>query len=209
MPKQRRSKSSSRWLSEHFADEYVKRAQKEGWRSRAVFKLEEIDQKDRLLKPGMTIVDLGAAPGGWSQYAAKKLGRKGRIIALDILEMDELEGVEFLQGDFTEDEPLERLLATVGNAKPDLVISDMAPNISGMDAIDQPKSMYLAELALDLAEKVLKPGGDFLTKVFQGEGFDEYLKALRSRFDTVVTRKPKASRPRSREVYLLARNYRM
>ena len=209
MPKQRRSKSSSRWLSEHFADEYVKRAQKEGWRSRAVFKLEEIDQKDRLLKPGMTIVDLGAAPGGWSQYAAKKLGRNGRIIALDILEMDELEGVEFLQGDFTEDEPLERLLATVGNAKPDLVISDMAPNISGMDAIDQPKSMYLAELALDLAEKVLKPGGDFLTKVFQGEGFDEYLKALRSRFGTVVTRKPKASRPRSREVYLLARNYRM
>lgn len=209
MPKQRRSKSSSRWLSEHFADEYVKRAQKEGWRSRAVFKLEEIDQKDRLLKPGMTIVDLGAAPGGWSQYAAKKLGRKGRIIALDVLAMEPLEGVEFLQGDFTEDEPLERLLATVGNARPDLVISDMAPNISGMDAIDQPKSMYLAELALDLAEKVLKPGGDFLTKIFQGEGFDEYLQALRSRFGTVVTRKPKASRARSREVYLLARNYRM
>lgn len=209
MPKQRRSKSSSRWLSEHFADEYVKRAQQEGWRSRAVFKLEEIDQKDRLLKPGMTIVDLGAAPGGWSQYAVKKLGRKGRIIALDILEMEPLDGVEFLQGDFTEDEPLERLLAAVGNAKPDLVISDMAPNISGMDAIDQPKSMYLAELALDLAEKVLNPGGDFLVKVFQGEGFDEYLKTLRSRFGTVVTRKPKASRARSREVYLLARNYRM
>lgn len=204
----KRSKSSSRWLGEHFADEYVKRAQAEGWRSRAVFKLEEIDQKDRLLKPGMTVIDLGAAPGGWAQYAARKLGRKGRIIALDILEMESVEGVEFLQGDFTEDEPLARLLETLGDARPDLVMSDMAPNMSGMDAIDQPKSMYLAELTLDLAEQVLAPGGDMLVKVFQGEGFDEYLKRLRQLFGKVSSRKPKASRSRSREVYLLARKYR-
>lgn len=203
----KRSKSSRRWLGEHFSDEYVKRAQAEGWRSRAVFKLEEVDAKDRLIRPGMTIVDLGAAPGGWSQYAARKLHGKGRIIALDILEMESLEGVEFLQGDFTEEEPLQRLLATVGGAGIDLVMSDMAPNMSGMDAIDQPKGMYLAELALDLAEKVLKPGGHFLVKVFQGEGFDEYLRQLRQRFDKVVSRKPKASRARSREVYLLASGF--
>lgn len=204
----KRSKSSSRWLGEHFADEYVKRAQVEGWRSRAVFKLEEIDRKDRLLKPGMTVVDLGAAPGGWSQYAAKQLGRKGRVLALDILEMPPLDGVEFLQGDFTEDEPLQRLLESLGDVRPGLVMSDMAPNMSGMDAIDQPKSMYLAELTLDLAEQVLAPGGDMLVKIFQGEGFDEYLKRLRSLFEKVSSRKPKASRSRSREVYLLARNYR-
>ncbi len=204
----RRSKSSSRWLGEHFADEYVKRAQAEGWRSRAVFKLEEIDVKDRLIRPGMTVVDLGAAPGGWSQYAARKLRGNGRIIALDILEMEPLEGVEFLQGDFTEDEALERLLAVAGGASDersiDLVMSDMAPNMSGMDAIDQPKGMYLAELALDLAGKVLKPGGTFVVKVFQGEGFDEYLRELKSRFSKMVVRKPKASRARSREVYLVA-----
>lgn len=205
----KRSKSSRRWLDEHFSDEHVKRAQAEGWRSRAVFKLEEIDQKDRLLKPGMTIVDLGAAPGGWSQYAVRKLGKAGRVVALDILPMDPLEGVDFLQGDFTEAEPFERLLAALGPAKADLVISDMAPNLSGMDAVDQPRAMYLAELALDLAERVLKPGGDFLVKVFQGEGFDEYLKRLRGEFGKVASRKPKASRSRSREVYLLARNYRM
>src|SRR5690606_29813560 len=200
----KRSKSSSRWLGEHFADEYVKRAQAEGLRSRAVFKLEEIDAKDRLLRPGMTVVDLGAAPGGWSQYAAHKLGARGRIVALDILEMEPLDGVEFLQGDFTEDEPLERLLATLGAERADLVMSDMAPNMSGMDAVDQPRAMYLAELALDLAVKILKPGGAFLVKVFQGEGFDEFLAQLRARFDRVNVRKPRASRSRSREVYLLA-----
>lgn len=208
----KRSKSSSRWLGEHFADEYVKRAQAEGWRSRAVFKLEEIDAKDRLIRPGMTIVDLGAAPGGWSQYAAKKLHGRGRIIALDILEMEPLEGVEILQGDFTDDEPLARLLALTnadaGQRTADLVMSDMAPNMSGMDAIDQPKGMYLAELALDLAVKVLKPGGAFLVKVFQGEGFDAYLNALKTHFARVVVRKPKASRARSREVYLLATGHR-
>ncbi|HEX7047147.1 MAG TPA: 23S rRNA (uridine(2552)-2'-O)-methyltransferase RlmE [Gammaproteobacteria bacterium] len=205
----KRSKSSSRWLGEHFADEYVKRAQAEGWRSRAVFKLEEIDAKDRLFRPGMTILDLGAAPGGWSQYAARKLQGRGRIIALDILEMEPLSGVEFLQGDFTEDEPLQRLLELTGSGKTgdrtiDLVMSDMAPNMSGMDAIDQPKGMYLAELALDLAGKVLKPGGSLLVKVFQGEGFDAYFGDLRQRFSRVAARKPKASRSRSREVYLLA-----
>ncbi|HLU62499.1 MAG TPA: 23S rRNA (uridine(2552)-2'-O)-methyltransferase RlmE [Gammaproteobacteria bacterium] len=199
----KRSRSSARWLDEHFSDEYVRRAQAEGWRSRAVFKLEEIDQKDRLIRPGMTIVDLGAAPGGWSQYCARKLKGKGRIIALDILDMEPIEGVEFLQGDFTEEEPLGRLLDATGH-RVDLVMSDMAPNMSGMDAIDQPKAMYLAELALDLAEQVLKPGGVFLVKVFQGEGFDEFLRRLRLRFAKVTVRKPKASRSRSRETYLLA-----
>lgn len=204
----KRSKSSSRWLGEHFADEFVKKAQQEGWRSRAVYKLAEIDAKDRLLKPGMTVIDLGAAPGGWSQFAVQQVGRKGRVIALDILDMEPIEGVEFLQGDFTEDEPLQRLLATLGDVQPTLVMSDMAPNISGMDAIDQPKSMYLVELTLDLAEQVLAPGGNLLVKIFQGEGFDEYLKRLRAQFDKVSSRKPKASRARSREVYLLARGYR-
>lgn len=208
----KRSKSSTRWLGEHFSDEFVKRAQAEGWRSRAVFKLEEIDAKDRLIRPGMTIVDLGAAPGGWSQYVAKKLRGKGRIIALDILDMEPVDGVEFLQGDFTEDEPLQRLLDAIDGAGEaqqaaagvDLVMSDMAPNMSGMDGIDQPKGIYLAELALDLAEKVLKPGGIFLVKVFQGEGTDAFMGALKQRFNKVTVRKPKASRARSREVYLLA-----
>lgn len=205
------SKSSRRWLGEHFADEYVKRAQAEGWRSRAVYKLEEIDGRDRLVRPGMTIVDLGAAPGGWSQFVAKKLAGKGRILALDILEMEPVADVEFLQGDFTEDAPLARLLERIhadGGQGVDLVMSDMAPNMSGMDGIDQPKGMYLAELALDLAQKVLKPRGAFLVKVFQGEGFDEYLAALRQSFDRVVVRKPKASRARSREVYLLGTGFR-
>lgn len=205
----KRSRSSKRWLGEHFSDEFVKRAQAEGWRSRAVFKLEEIDGRDRLIRPGMTIVDLGAAPGGWSQYAAKKLHGKGRIIALDILDMEPIEHVEFLQGDFTEDEPLQRLLETIGEASGggqgvDLVMSDMAPNMSGMDGIDQPKGIYLAELALDLAEKVLKPGGNLLVKVFQGEGTDAFMSALKQRFTKVTVRKPRASRARSREVYLLA-----
>lgn len=205
----RRSKSSARWLAEHFSDAYVQRAQREGWRSRAVFKLEEIDRRDRLFRPGMIVIDLGAAPGGWSQYAARRLGGQGRVLALDILPMDALAGVEFLQGDFTEAAVLEALLARLGGAQADLVMSDMAPNISGESAIDQPRAMYLAELALDLARRVLRPEGVFLTKAFQGEGYETFVRELRASFGSVAVRKPKASRARSREVYLLARNYRM
>jgi 23S rRNA (uridine2552-2'-O)-methyltransferase len=203
-----RSKSSNRWLNEHFRDEYVKRAQSEGYRARAVYKLMEIDDKDKLIKSGMTVIDLGAAPGGWSQYAARKLDGKGRVIALDILEMEPLPGVEVLQGDFREQEVLEQLLDTLGDQKADLVMSDMAPNISGMSAVDQPRAMYLCELALALADETLKKGGDFLVKLFQGEGFDEFSKEMKQRFDKVIFRKPKASRPRSREVYALGRGYR-
>ena len=200
-----RSKSSHRWLREHFSDPYVQQAQKEGYRSRAVYKLKEIQDKDQLLKPGMRVVDLGAAPGGWSQYAGDLIGDPGHVVALDILPMDALAGVTVLQADFTENEALDLLREALSGAPVDLVLSDMAPNISGMVAVDQPRAMYLAELALDFAREVLKPGGDFLVKVFQGEGFDEYLKVLRAEFTRVVTRKPKASRGRSREVYLLAR----
>ena len=203
-----RSKSSQRWLKSHFDDEYVKRAQREGYRSRAVYKLAEIQQKDRLLRPGMTLIDLGAAPGGWSQYAAQQLKGKGRIIALDILPMELLEGVEPLQGDFTEDELIDLLMELLGNDKVDLVMSDMAPNISGLDAVDQPRSMYLAELATDFSVNVLRKGGDLLFKAFQGEGFDELIKTLRSQYRQVRIRKPRASRPKSREVYVLARHYR-
>jgi 23S rRNA (uridine2552-2'-O)-methyltransferase len=202
-----RSKSSRRWLNEHFDDEFVRRAQKEGYRSRAVYKLIEIQQKDRLLKPGMTVIDLGAAPGGWSEYAVRQLGRKGRMIALDILPMDPVPGVEVIQGDFREETVLEQLLDVIGDERADLVISDMAPNISGMEVVDIPRSYYLADLALDLALKVLKPGGGFLVKLFQGEGFDDYQKQLKQRFDRVVMRKPKASRARSREIYALATGY--
>jgi 23S rRNA (uridine2552-2'-O)-methyltransferase len=202
-----RSKSSHRWLRSHFDNEYVKRAQREGYRSRAVYKLDEIQQKDRILKPGMHIVDLGAAPGGWSQYAAKVLKGRGRIIAMDILPMDPLDGVEFLQGDFREDEVLDLLMETLGSDRPDLVMSDMAPNISGMEAVDQPRSMYLAELAIDFAGQVLREGGDLLFKAFQGEGFDAMVKTLRVQYRQVRIRKPRASRPRSREVYVLARHY--
>jgi len=201
--------SSHRWLKEHHGDEYVLRARKEGWRSRAVFKLEEIDQKDRILRPGMRIVDLGAAPGGWSQYAAKRLGRNGQIIALDRLEMEPLENVQFILGDFTENSVLDELLASLGDQGVDLVLSDMAPNMSGMKGVDQPAAMYLAELSLDLAKKVLKSGGSLLVKTFQGEGFDELLAEMRASFAKVQVRKPKASRNRSAEVYLLARNYRL
>lgn len=204
-----RSKSSGRWLKEHFQDEFVQRAQREGWRSRGAFKLEEIDAKDRLLKPGMVVLDLGAAPGGWSQYAARRLRHTGRIIALDILPMDSLADVASLQGDFREPSVLDDLLEILGDDRADLVLSDMAPNMSGVKAVDQPRAMYLAELALDLAVKVLRPGGSFLVKVFQGEGFDELLNSMRARFGKVVSRKPKASRDRSRELYLLARNYGM
>lgn len=199
-----RSKSSSRWLREHFDDEYVQRAQREGWRSRAVYKLEELDQKYRLLKPGMAVVDLGAAPGGWSQYAARALGARGRVIALDILPMDPLPGVTFLEGDFRDEAVLARLEAALGAHEIDLVMSDMAPNISGMGAVDQPRAMYLVELAADFARQHLRQGGTFVAKAFQGEGFDALAQDLRRDFARVAVRKPKASRPRSREVYLVA-----
>lgn len=201
------SKSSAGWLKEHFDDKYVQRSWQDGYRSRASYKLLEIDAKDRLFKPGMTVIDLGAAPGGWSQVAADKVGPEGVVIASDILEMDALAGVDFIQGDFTEESVLEAILDVLGQRPVDLIISDMAPNMSGMAAIDQPQAMYLVELALDLARQTLSPGGRFLAKVFQGEGFDDYLKELRGSFTKVVTRKPEASRARSREVYLLTEGF--
>ncbi|MGH8398492.1 MAG: 23S rRNA (uridine(2552)-2'-O)-methyltransferase RlmE [Gammaproteobacteria bacterium] len=204
MPK--RTKSSARWLAEHFSDEYVKRAQKEGWRSRAVFKLEEIQQRDKLIKPGMTIVDLGAAPGGWSQYAAKILKGRGELLALDILPMEPIQGVEIIQGDFSSEAVLAGLQAHLVGRPVDLVLSDMAPNISGEEAIDQPRSMYLAELALEFARPVLGSQGAFLVKTFQGTGFPAYLQTVRRSFRSVATRKPVASRARSRELYLLAKH---
>ncbi|WP_140910233.1 23S rRNA (uridine(2552)-2'-O)-methyltransferase RlmE [Cognatiluteimonas lumbrici] len=201
-----RSKSSQRWLKEHFSDPYVKKAQAEGMRSRAAYKLEELVARDRFLKPGMTVVDLGAAPGGWSQWVRQALGEQGRVIALDILEMPSLAGVEFLHGDFREDAVLSELEATLGGAPVDLVLSDMAPNKSGMDAVDQPRMMYLAELAMDFADNHLRPGGTFLIKLFQGAGFDDYLRELRRRYAKVSIRKPAASRRRSPEVYALAQD---
>ncbi|MET0101449.1 MAG: 23S rRNA (uridine(2552)-2'-O)-methyltransferase RlmE [Sedimenticola sp.] len=203
----KKSKSSRRWLDRHVNDEFVKRAQKDGYRSRAVYKLLEIQEKDRIIKPGQVVVDLGAAPGGWSQVAEKIVGDKGRVVALDILPMDSIAGVDFIQGDFREEEPLQQLRDLLDGQAVDLVISDMAPNVSGMNAVDQPRAMYLCELALEFAREVLKPGGGLVVKVFQGEGFDEYIRDMRSSFGKVVTRKPKASRPRSREVYLVAGNY--
>jgi 23S rRNA (uridine2552-2'-O)-methyltransferase len=202
-----RTKSSAGWLKEHFNDPYVKAAQKQGYRSRASFKLLEMQEKDKLIKSGMTVVDLGAAPGGWSQVAVQLVGHKGRVVASDILAMDSLAGVEFVRGDFTDDAVLAQILALLGDAKADLVISDMAPNMSGMNDVDQPRTMYLIELAIDLAAEVLKPGGCFLTKIFHGEGFDELLKLLRSRYSKVNTRKPQASRARSRETYVLAQGF--
>lgn len=202
-----RSKSSQKWLREHFDDEYVKKAQQEGFRSRAIYKLKEIQEKDRFIKPGHRLVDLGAAPGGWSQYAASLVGQCGRVVASDILAIDPLPFVEFVQGDFREDDVLQSLLNILGNEKADLVISDMAPNMSGMEAVDQPRAMYLCELALDMAQQVLRSDGDFLVKLFQGEGSEAYLKTLRSQFKIVKIRKPVASRPRSREVYVLARGF--
>ncbi|PMR81137.1 23S rRNA (uridine(2552)-2'-O)-methyltransferase RlmE [Halomonas urumqiensis] len=201
------SKTSKGWLKEHFDDQYVQRSWQDGYRSRASYKLLELDEKDRLFRRGMTLIDLGAAPGGWSQVAAEKVGSDGIVIASDILEMDALAGVDFIQGDFTEDAVLDAILARLGERPVDLVMSDMAPNMSGMAAIDQPQAMYLVELALDLARQTLSPGGCFLAKVFQGEGFDEYFKELRGSFKRVVTRKPGASRARSREVYLLAEGF--
>lgn len=202
-----RSKTSNKWLTEHFNDEFVKLAQKEGYRSRAVYKLLEIDDKDKLLKPGMTVVDLGAAPGGWSELLSKRVGGSGRLFALDILPMDALGDVTFIEGDFTEQAVYDRLIKELGGKWVDLVISDMAPNTSGMKAVDQPKMMYLAELALEFAQTVLKPGGTFLTKVFTGEGVDEYKKELRQHFAKIIVRKPKASRSRSSEIYLLAKQF--
>ena len=202
-----RTKSSKRWLKEHFDDPYVKLAQAAGYRSRAVFKLKEIQEKDRILIQGMKVVDLGAAPGGWSQYAAQIVGQKGTVIATDILPMDSIAGVSFIQGDFQEQSVLDGVMRTLDGAMVDLVMSDMAPNTSGITSVDQPRAMYLAELALEFARNTLSPEGDFLVKVFQGAGFDEYFRELKGSFAKVLTRKPKASRNRSREVYLLARGY--
>jgi 23S rRNA (uridine2552-2'-O)-methyltransferase len=199
-----RSKSSSRWLQEHFSDPYVKRAQAEGWRSRAVFKLDELIERDAVLKPGMVVVDLGAAPGGWSQMARERLGDAGRIIALDILPMQGIGGVDFILGDFREAETLQQLDAALAGLRVDLVLSDMAPNMSGVSAVDQDRSMHLAELAIDFADSHLKTGGAFLTKLFQGQGFDDYVRRLRGKYARVSIRKPKASRARSNEVYALA-----
>ncbi len=204
-----RSKSSKKWLKEHFEDEFVQRSQKDGYRSRAIYKLIEIQEKDHLLKPGMTVIDLGAAPGGWSEYAVKILGKKGRMIALDILPMEPIPDVQIIQGDFREEEVLNELLEAIGKDKADLVFSDMAPNISGMGVVDIPRAYYLAELTLDLAQRVLKPGGGMLVKLFQGEGFDQYHKALKENFSRVVVRKPRASRARSREIYALATGYKL
>jgi 23S rRNA (uridine2552-2'-O)-methyltransferase len=205
----RRSKSSERWLREHFSDPFVKRAQAEGWRSRAVFKLEQIDQRERLLRPGMVVLDLGAAPGAWSQYVRRRLGTSGRVVATDLLPMEPLAGVEFLQGDFREDAVFQQLKKTLGAAGVDLLLSDMAPNMSGMDAIDAPRGMYLAELALDMAREVLKPGAGALIKVLQAAGFEELVALARTRFGRVRCLKPDASRSRSPETYLLASGMRM
>ncbi len=202
-----RSKSSSEWLQEHFKDQYVLKSQQDGYRSRAAYKLLQIQEKDRLIKPGMNVVDLGSAPGGWSQVARQFVGHKGKVVALDILPMDQLAQVEFIQGDFQEDSVLEELLRVLDNEPVDLVISDMAPNVTGVKAVDQPKSMYLLELAIDLADQVLKPQGALLMKVFQGEGFQQLLAELRKRYQKVITRKPDASRARSAEVYLLAKGF--
>lgn len=209
MTKKKHSASSKRWLKEHFDDQYVQKAQKLGLRSRAVFKLEAIQEKDRLIKPGMTVVDLGAAPGGWSQFSADLVGQKGQVIACDILAMDPLAGVDFLQGDFREEAVLDALLNRIGGNNVDIVMSDMAPNMSGNPSVDQARSMYLCELALDMCHSVLKPNGAFVIKVFQGEGFDEFYRNVKSAFKVIKTRKPDSSRARSREVYLVATGYKV
>jgi len=205
----RRSRSSARWLKEHFADPFVQNAQSEGWRSRAVFKLEEIDRRAKLLQPGAVCLDLGAAPGAWSQYAARRVGARGRVVATDILPMPELPGVEFVQGDFREPEVFDKVLGLLPARQVDVLLSDMAPNLSGVDAIDQPRSLHLAELAVEMAEGVLKPGGHALIKVFQGSGFTELLQSVRRRFGRVKLIKPEASRSRSPEMYLLAMQFRL
>ncbi len=204
----KRSNSSRRWLDRHFSDEYVKLAQRDGYRSRAAYKLLEIQDKDHLIKPGMRVVDLGAAPGGWTQIAVKLVGLKGRVVALDLLPMDPIAGVDFIEGDFREDQVLAALGDTLGGEPVDLVLSDMAPNVTGMSVVDQPRAIYLCELALDFCREMLQPGGSMVVKVFQGEGFEQFLKEVRSRFDKVVSRKPDASRAKSREIYLVARGFR-
>jgi len=203
----KRTESSRRWLAEHESDEFVKRAREEGYRSRAVYKLEDIQRTDRIIRPGMTIVDLGAAPGGWSQLAAKLLRGKGRIVATDILAMDPIVGVDFLQGDFSSDEVLRQFLNLLGPQKPQLVMSDIAPNSTGIPGVDVDRSMYLVELTLDFAKQTLAPGGDYLVKVFQGRDFQGFVKQLRGSFGSVKVRKPPASRARSAELYLLARGF--
>lgn len=202
-----RSKSSNRWLQEHFSDVFVKKAQAEGYRSRAVYKLQEVDKKEKLLIPGMTVLDLGAAPGGWTQYVSQRLQGNGTIVAVDILPMDTLADVQFLQGDFREEQLFQQLMTLIPKHGLDLLLSDMAPNMSGNRAIDVPKAMYLVELVIDFAEDMLKPGGALFMKVFHGAGFDELIKQTRQRFDKVAIRKPLASRSRSRETYLLAKGY--
>lgn len=202
------SKTSKGWLKEHFDDIWVKKAQDAGYRSRAAFKLLEINQKDCLLKPGTVVVDLGAAPGGWSQIAVPLVKPGGFVLASDILDMDPIEGVDFIKGDFTEEDVFTKILQALGGRPVDLVMSDMAPNMSGMNDIDQPRAMYLIELAVDFGARTLRPGGSLLMKVFQGEGFNELLQDLKGRFGTVVNRKPEASRARSREVYVLAKDFR-
>ena len=202
-----RSKSSHRWMQRHVNDEFVKRSRREGYRSRSAYKLLEIQEKDHPLKPGLVVVDLGAAPGGWSQVAAERVGDKGEVIALDILPMDPLPGVCSLQGDFREDDALRALEEVLDGRPVDLVISDMAPNLTGMAAVDQPRAIYLCELALDFCRGHLRQGGGFVCKVFHGEGFDDWMRDVKSCFGSAVTRKPKASRANSREVYLVAGNY--
>ena len=209
MSKKKLTVSSSRWMKEHFDDEYVKKAQKLGLRSRAVFKIEEINNKDKLIKPGMKVVDLGAAPGGWSEYASKVVGDNGLVVACDILPMDPIAGVQFLQGDFREEAVLDALLTRINGKNIDVVMSDMAANFTGNDAADSARSMYLVELALDMCTQVLKPNGAFVVKVFQGEGFEQFMKDVRSAFKTVKTRKPDSSRARSREVYLVATGFKL
>ena len=201
------SRTSKAWLKEHFDDRFVKQAKQDGYRSRASYKLLELQEKDKLISPGMTVVDLGSAPGGWSQVAARLVGDKGRVVASDILPMDSVAGVSFICGDFTEDAVYQSILKAMNGELADLVISDMAPNMSGMSAVDQPAAMYLVELALELGTQVLKPGGNFAVKVFQGEGFEAYIKAMRGSFQKVITRKPDSSRARSREVYLLGKGF--
>jgi 23S rRNA (uridine2552-2'-O)-methyltransferase len=201
--------SGASWRDRQERDPYVLSARRDGWRSRAVYKLEQIDQKERFIRPDIVCVDLGSAPGSWSQYITKRLKGRARIIAVDLLEMDALPEVDFVQGDFEDEEVFERLLKSVGESGADLVLSDMAPNISGIRGVDQPRSMYLVELALDMARRVLKPGGSFVCKVFQGEGFDAFVVDARRSFERVRVMKPKASRTGSREVYLVARNYQL
>lgn len=207
MSKKKHTASSTRWLNEHFEDEYVKKAKKLGLRSRAIFKIEEINNKDKLIKSGMKVVDLGAAPGGWSEYATKVVGDEGQVIACDILPMDPIAGVDFLQGDFREEAVLDALLNRIDGKNIDVVMSDMAANFTGNDSADSARSMYLVELALDMCHQVLKKNGAFVVKVFQGEGFDQFLKDVRSAFKVVKTRKPESSRARSREVYLVATGF--